>query len=117
MVRAWWRPRLWWFRNAPDLAVLEDYMEVSPMEHIETTRMSSKGQVVIPEAVRNRLGLKAGAQFVVMGGRDVVILKAIAAPARDEFAAMAAKVRRQARQAGLCVSDVAQTVRKVRGAR
>ena len=52
------------------------------MENIETTRMSSKGQVVIPEAVRNRLGLKAGAHFVVMGDRDVVILKTIAAPAR-----------------------------------
>ena len=87
------------------------------MENIETTRMSSKGQVVIPEAVRNRLGLKAGAQFVVMGDRDVVILKTIAAPARNEFAVIAAKVRRQAREAGLHVPDIAQTVRKVRGAR
>jgi AbrB family looped-hinge helix DNA binding protein len=87
------------------------------MENIETTRMSSKGQVVIPEAVRNRLGLKTGAQFVVMGDRDVVILKTIAAPARNEFAAIAAKVRRQAREAGLHVSDIARTVRKVRGAR
>ena len=87
------------------------------MENIETTRMSSKGQVVIPEAVRNRLGLKTGAQFVVMGDRDVVILKTIAAPARNEFAAIAAKVRRQARVAGLQVSDVARAVRKVRGAR
>jgi len=52
-----------------------------------------------------------------MGDRDVVILKTIAAPARNEFAAIAAKVRRQAREAGLHVSDIALTVRKVRGAR
>jgi len=87
------------------------------MEHFDTTRMSSKGQVVIPETVRNRLGLKPGAQFVVMGDRDVVIFKTIAAPARHEFAAIAAKVRRQAREAGLNVSDVARAVRKVRGVR
>ena len=87
------------------------------MEIIETTRMSSKGQVVIPEAVRNRLGLKTGAQFVVMGDRDVVILKTIAAPARTEFAAIAAKARRQAREVGLHVSDVARAVRRVRGDR
>ncbi len=87
------------------------------MENVETTRMSSKGQVVIPEAVRNRLGLKAGAQFVVMGDRDVVILKTIAAPARGEFAAIAAKARRQARNAGLHGADIARVVRKVRGDR
>lgn len=87
------------------------------MENIETTRMSSKGQVVIPEAVRNRLGLKAGAQFVVMGDRDVVILKTIAAPARNEFAAIAAKARRRARAAGLSQSDVARAINKVRGGR
>ena len=87
------------------------------MENIETTRMSSKGQVVIPEAVRNRLGLKTGAQFVVMGDRDVVILKTIAAPARNEFAAIAAKARREARLAGLQVSDIARAVRTIRGGR
>ena len=87
------------------------------MVNIETTRMSSKGQVVIPEAVRNRLGLKTGAQFVVMGDRDVVILKTIAAPARNEFAAIAAKARRQARAVGLRGSDIARAVRKVRGDR
>jgi AbrB family looped-hinge helix DNA binding protein len=92
-------------------------MEVSRMENIETTRMSSKGQVVIPEAIRSRLGLKTGAQFVVMGDRDVVILKTIAAPARNEFAAIAAKARRQAREVGLHVPDIARGIRKVRGDR
>ena len=45
-----------------------------------TTKLSSKGQVVIPEEIRNRLGLKPGAQFVVLGDRDVVILKVIQTP-------------------------------------
>jgi bifunctional DNA-binding transcriptional regulator/antitoxin component of YhaV-PrlF toxin-antitoxin module len=87
------------------------------MDHIDTTRTSSKSQVVIPEAVRNRLGLKTEAQFVVVCDRDVVILKTIAAPARSEFATIAAKARRQAREAGLRVSDIARAVRTVRGAR
>jgi len=41
---------------------------------ISTTKMSSKGQVVIPEKIRIALGLKEGAQFVVVGQGDSVIL-------------------------------------------
>ena len=37
------------------------------MPNLDTTKMSSKGQVVIPESIRKHLGLKAGAQFVVVG--------------------------------------------------
>ena len=44
------------------------------METIATTRMSSKGQIVIPETIRKRLNLDPGAQFVVVGEGDVVIL-------------------------------------------
>ncbi len=38
------------------------------MESLATTKLSSKGQVVIPEEIRLRLGLKEGTQFVVVGG-------------------------------------------------
>ena len=41
------------------------------METVATTRMSSKGQVVIPESIRKRLDLKAGAQFLVIGDADM----------------------------------------------
>ena len=56
------------------------------MSAVATTKLSSKGQVVIPEDVRKELGLEPGAQFVVMGEGDVVILKKIEAPDRQEFA-------------------------------
>ena len=84
------------------------------MATVATTTLSSKGQVVIPEDVRNALGLEPGAQFVVMGDGDVVILKRIDAPARSEFRMLAAKARRQARQAGLKPADVGKIIRKVR---
>jgi len=84
------------------------------MADAATTTLSSKGQVVIPEEIRARLGLKAGAQFVVVGDRDVVILKVLEPPALSEFAALTARARRAAKQAGLTRSDVAKAVTKVR---
>ncbi len=84
------------------------------MLNVGTTKLSSKGQVVIPEDVRKELGLEPGAQFVVMGEGDLVILKKIEAPDRSEFLALAKKVRSQARKAGVKRSDVKNAVRKVR---
>ena len=84
------------------------------MLNIATTKLSSKGQVVIPEDVRTELGLEPGAQFVVMGEGDLVILKKIEAPDRSEFLALAKKVRSQARKAGMKRSDVKKAVRVVR---
>lgn len=82
-----------------------------------TTRMSSKGQVVIPEAIRKRLGLEPGDQFVVVAGKDAVILKAIAAPTMDEFDELLADARRQARRAGLKRSDIADALAATRRGR
>ena len=84
------------------------------MGNIATAKLSSKGQIVIPEEVRKELGLEPGAQFVVMGEGDVVILKKIEAPDRQEFLALARKVRSQARKAGVKRSDLKKAVRASR---
>ena len=84
------------------------------MADIATTRLSSKGQVVIPEEVRNKLKLKPGARFVVVGDKDVVILKTISAPTLDEFDSLIAKARKAARQVGLKKTDIDRAVSKVR---
>ena len=84
------------------------------MSNIATTRMSSKGQVVIFEEVCTRLGLEPGTQFIVMGENDVVILKSITPPSMAEFDTIVTRARRQARQAGMKPSDIARAVAKVR---
>ncbi len=84
------------------------------MSKVATTKMSSKGQVVIPEEIRDRLGLKAGIQFVVIGDRDVVILKALSAPSMTDFDGLVAEARRQARKTKMKISDVAKATSKVR---
>ena len=85
------------------------------MQSLATTRLSSKGQVVIPEDVRKRLGLETGAQFVVVGEGDVVILKVISPPPKAEFQALVSKAKRAARKAGLRSADVKAAVKKARG--
>jgi AbrB family looped-hinge helix DNA binding protein len=76
------------------------------MSFVETTKMSSKGQVVIPENIRKRLGLKTGSQFVVVGDKDVVILKSISAPSMSDFDNMINKAREHAKKVGFKKSDI-----------
>jgi AbrB family looped-hinge helix DNA binding protein len=84
------------------------------MAGVSTTKLSSKGQVVIPESIRKKLHLKTGAQFVVVADKDVVILKNISAPSLDEFDNLIAKARRSAKEAGLKKADIKDAIAKVR---
>ena len=84
------------------------------MSGAATTRMSSKGQVVIPEAIRAKLGLEPGVELVVIGEGDTIVLKRIDVPRMSDFDEIVARARRAARRAGLRRSDVAAAIETVR---
>jgi AbrB family looped-hinge helix DNA binding protein len=79
-----------------------------------TTKLSSKGQVVIPEEIRKRLGLETGTQFVVVGEGDVVVLKALKAPKMADFKGLLDRARTSAKAAGVTKADVNRAIREVR---
>ena len=79
--------------------------------------MSSKGQVVIPEQIREQLSLEAGSRFVVVGDKDVVILKRIAAPTLSEFDGLIKQARSQAKSAGLKKPDIEAAISQARAKR
>ena len=85
------------------------------MGSIATTRMSSKGQIVIPETIRKQLQLEEGTQFVVIGEGDVVILKTISTPDMGAFDKLIKRAREQAKLAGLERVDIEKAVSKARG--
>jgi AbrB family looped-hinge helix DNA binding protein len=84
------------------------------MELLATTRLSSKGQVVIPEEIRKTMKLKEGDQFVVIGKGDAVILKTITPPSVDEFEDLLKEAQIQAKKAGLKKAYVKKAIKKVR---
>jgi len=67
--------------------------------------------------LRKRLGLKTGSQFVVVGKKDTLILKALTPPTMDEFDELIAEARKQARQAGMKRADIKAAIGEVRGSK
>lgn len=84
------------------------------MRDASTTKLSSRGQVVIPEEIRKRLGLEAGAQFVVVGEGDTVVLKRIRPPSLDDFDALISRARAAAAESGLSEEAIDEAIRRVR---
>jgi len=84
------------------------------MAELATTRMSSKGQVVIPEEIRKRLGLGEGVEFIVIGSGDAIILKAISAPPLGEFEDLLKSAKKAAKLAKLRPSDVQSSIKRAR---
>lgn len=84
------------------------------MSELATTKLSSKGQIVIPEIIRHRMDLHTGDQFVVLADKDVVILKIIPKPTMSEFNKLITKARKQAKDANLTKQDIEKAIKKSR---
>lgn len=78
-----------------------------------TSTMSSKGQTVIPKAIRERLGLQPGdaVDFVVQDDGDVVLR-----PALEDVRRLKGVLRRAGR-AAVTVQEMDRVIREHRGRR
>ena len=84
------------------------------MTTFATTKLSSKGQVVISETIRKSLGLKIGDEFIVMGRGDTVILKAITPPSLEQFDSLLSEAQEYAQKVGLQKADIQTAIKQVR---
>lgn len=79
---------------------------------VEFTRMSSKGQIVIPKRLRE--GFEEGTPFAVIRDKDTILLKQIKLPGLKEFEALVEKGVKLAEERGLKESDVDTIVHRYR---
>ena len=76
------------------------------MAETETTRVSSRGQVVIPQAVRDAVQLREGELFAVYGEGDTIVMKRVTTPKIAELKAILAEGHAFARRKKLTRRDV-----------
>ena len=79
---------------------------------VEFTRMSTKGQIVIPKRLRE--GFEEGTPFAVLRDRDTILLKQIKLPGIKEFEFLAAKGETIAKERKIKETDVDDIVHKHR---
>ena len=72
---------------------------------VAMTRVSSKGQVVIPRELRDQAGLKVGEKLLVYGDKQTIVLKKIVSPIK-EFEKLASLGRKFAKAKGIKKTDV-----------
>ena len=79
---------------------------------IEFTKISSRGQIVIPKSLRE--GLDKGTPIAVVRRGDTILLKKIKIPDMEEFEGLVDKGTRIARRQGLKEGDIEKIVHKHR---
>ncbi len=84
------------------------------METLEVTSLSSRGQVVIPQRLRDRLHLHEGEKFIVIGEDDTIVLKKIQVPSFKGFEGLLKKTRAFTKSKGIKENDVDEAIREVR---
>ena len=84
------------------------------MENVEITSVSSRGQVVIPQSLRDRMKIHTGEKFVVIGEDNTIVLKKLEMPSFSGIDKLLKKTREFAKKKGIKESDIEEAVRNSR---
>ncbi|MFH1849787.1 MAG: AbrB family transcriptional regulator [archaeon] len=77
-------------------------------------KMSSKGQLVVPQSIRELADLEEGERFVAFPIKKGVVFKKVEIPSVS-FEELAKEIQQQFKRNGIKKSDVAEAVRWARG--
>jgi AbrB family looped-hinge helix DNA binding protein len=84
------------------------------MKSFEITKLSSKGQIVIPGAIRQELNVHDGTQFIVFTDGENILMKPIQEPDTGEFGRLIAKSRAVVKKTGARKKDLNKIIKKIR---
>ncbi len=89
---------------------------MTTQDKAEVTVVSEKGQVVIPQALRKKLGIEAKTKLLVYGCEDAVIMKKLIVPdVAKELEALYRRIDKQIKEHGeLSNEEIIEIVQDVR---
>lgn len=84
---------------------------------LELTRLSERGQIVIPTELRRSMNLKEGERFIVMGLGDTIVLRKLElSRERLRLKRMIRESRERARKAGFSEEEIVRLIQETRKA-
>lgn len=84
------------------------------MENIEITSMSSRGQIVIPQGLRDSMRINTGEKFVVIGENNMIVLKKLEMPSFNGVDKLLKKTREFTKKKEINESDVKEAIKNTR---
>lgn len=75
-------------------------------KEVQMTTTSPKGQVVIPQEIREEMGIETGTKFAVYGRGDTIMFKRIELPTAKDFEKLASFGRSFAKRKGIREKEV-----------
>jgi len=84
---------------------------------VELTRLSERGQVVIPTELRRSMNLREGERFIIMGVGDTIVLRKIElSQEKIRLKKLIRESREKARKSGFSEEEVTKLIRETRKA-
>lgn len=84
------------------------------MPTVDVTSLSSKGQIVIPGSIRDKLHLESGAKLMVLSDGENILLKPIAPVDKTEFDRLRKVTDRFVKEHHIQHTAVKTAIKKVR---
>jgi AbrB family looped-hinge helix DNA binding protein len=85
---------------------------------VEMIKMSSKGQIVIPQGIREEVCASEGTIFAVISGKDSIVLKKIEMPSKEDLICELQKIAKEgakrAEKFGIKETDIPNLIQKIR---
>lgn len=86
------------------------------MEILSLSRVSSKGQVVIPKAIRKRMGIVEGDRILVYATGDIIVLRRVR-ETEKVLSTVSTSIREKITRRRVMPEDVEEALAAVRGAK
>ena len=85
---------------------------------VEMIKMSSKGQIVIPQDIRTEINASEGTIFAVVSAKDSIVLKKVTIPSKEdlikELQAIAKEGKKRLEAKSIKEADIPNIVEKAR---
>ncbi len=81
---------------------------------VEITSIGERGQVVIPQHVRENMGIIKGDKFMVLEQGDMLIFKKLRVPSAEDIEKMLKKGHEHAKKHQLTEEDLTEALKKAR---